>query len=209
MNDDLFPTNRLSSQHINSLPIIRFKGEIIMINTPEKADEHLSRLFQHPAIGFDTESRPSFKKGITYPLAIVQLATHETAYLLQIEKIRVPDILVDLFCNRKIKKIGIGIKNDLEKLQSIRPFIPNDFIDLSAIATRKGIIQVGARALSARYLEHRVTKNAQRSNWSNSNLSEKQKIYAATDAWICLQIYPLLIEDPSEYRQPEARSSDS
>lgn len=204
---DLFSSNRLSSLYINSLPIIRFKGEIIMINTPELADGHLPDLCQHPTIGFDTESRPSFKKGISYPISIIQLATQDTVYLLQIEKIKLPDTLIDLFSSRHITKVGIGTKNDLEKLQAIRPFFQNNFLDLSKIASRKGIIQVGARALTARYLGHRLTKNAQRSNWSNHQLSEKQKLYAATDAWICLQIYPLLIADSSDYHLQDDRPS--
>lgn len=206
---DQSPINRLSSQYINSLPIIRFRGEMIVINTPELAETHLPDLYRQTAIGFDTESRPSFKKGISYPLSLVQLATHDTAYLLQIEKIQLPGILADLLSNRKIKKIGIGTKNDLEKLQAIRPFRPNNFLDLSTFAAQRGIIQVGARALTARYLEQRLTKNAQRSNWSKFPLTEKQKLYAATDAWVCLQIYPLLMADTSDYRQPEAQPSHS
>lgn len=200
--------NRMSSEYINSLPIIRFKGQIIVINQADQANGLISRFRQEKYIGFDTESRPSFSKGISYPPSIIQLATQDTVYLFQLEKIRLFDELVDFFLDQNIKKIGIGTKNDIEKIQEIRKFQARGFIDLSKIAAQKGIIQVGARALTARYLEQRLTKTAQKSNWARAQLTRKQKEYAATDAWICLQIYPLLLSDPIDYSQVEPVSAN-
>lgn len=155
----------------------------------------------------DTESRPSFSKGISYPPAIIQFATQHTAYLLRLDTIRFPNALVSLLENREVAKIGIGLTEDIKKLQNLRYFQMNNCIDLSKIAEKKGIIQVGARALTARYLKQRLTKSAQTSNWAVSSLSEKQKVYAATDAWVCLQIYPRLISDESHYK-PENSEPD-
>jgi hypothetical protein len=200
--------NRMSSDYINSLPIIRFRGQIIVINQTDQTNGLFSRLRQEKYIGFDTESRPSFSKGISYLPSIIQLSTQDAVYLFQLEKTRLFDELVDFFSDQNIKKIGIGTKNDIEKLQEIRKFQARGFIDLSKIAAQKGIIQVGARALTARYLEQRLTKTAQKSNWARAQLTQKQKEYAATDAWICLQIYPLLLSDPIDYSQFEPASTN-
>ncbi|MCK4835155.1 MAG: 3'-5' exonuclease domain-containing protein 2 [Candidatus Aminicenantes bacterium] len=201
---ELYQTNRLSSIYINSLPIIRFKGTVIVVNEKKQANRIIQKLNREAIIGMDTESRPSFSKGISYPPSIIQFATHHTAYLFRLKTIQFPDSLADLLENKNIAKIGIGLKDDIQKLQSLRKFQMKNCIDLSKIAEKKGIIQVGARALTARYLEHRLTKTAQTSNWALPHLTEKQKIYAATDAWICLQIYPLLIADQLNYHQMDA-----
>jgi ribonuclease D len=197
--------NRMSSDYINSLPIIHFQGKVILINHIEQANGLLKRLKNEKHIGFDTESRPSFSKGVSYPPSIIQLATHNTAYLFQLEKTLIFDELVDLFSSPGIKKIGIGTQNDIDKLQEIRKFQARGFIDLSNIAAQKGIIQVGARALTARYLKQRLTKSSQKSNWSNAQLTPKQQEYAATDAWVCLKIYPLLLSDPTDYSQLDSQ----
>lgn len=201
--------NRMSSDYINSLPIIHFQGKVIVINDIEQANGFLKRLKSEKYIGFDTESRPSFSKGISYLPSIIQLATQNAAYLFQLEKTRILDELVDLFSSPSIKKIGIGTQNDIEKLQEIRKFQARGFIDLSKIAAQKGIIQVGARALTARYLEHRLTKSSQKSNWALGHLTQKQKEYAATDAWICLKIFPLLLSDSTDYSQLDSQLIDN
>lgn len=191
--------NRLSSGYINSLPIIRFRGRIIVVNDRKQATRIFQKLGKESLIGMDTESRPSFSKGVSYPPSIIQFATGNTAYLFRLEAIRFPDPLVALLENRKVAKIGIGLTDDIKKLRELREFQIKNCVDLSKIAEKKGIIQVGARALTARYLKHRLTKSAQTSNWALPHLSEKQKIYAATDAWVCLQIHPHLISDHSRY----------
>jgi ribonuclease D len=160
-------------------------------------------------VGFDTESKPAFKKGISYPISLLQLATHDTAYLFQLKKTGFSDALADFLANEKFKKIGIGVNADIEKLQELKKFIPRGFIDLSKIAKDKGIIQVGARALTARYLGRRLVKTAQKTNWAQPQLSWKQRVYAAADAWVCLQVYPRLSSDATDYRQfSEAEEDD-
>jgi ribonuclease D len=193
--------NRLSREYINTLPIIRFDGEVIIVTEEEAAVKILELLLQEHTIGFDTESRPSFTKGKAYPISLLQLSTESTAYLFQLKKTGFPDQLVALLESEQIKKIGVGIKNDIEKLQELRSFKAGGFVDLSKIAADKGIIQVGLRGLTARYMERRLTKTAQKTNWAQSQLTYKQLIYAASDAWICLQIYPHLLADPTNYLQ--------
>jgi len=197
----LLKVNRLSREYINSLPIIRFEGKVVVVNLTEQEEEVIQQLRSETCVGFDTESKPAFKKGISYPTSLVQLATHDTAYLFQLDKIGFSDGLVDFLSDGSIKKIGIGVKNDIKKLQELREFTPAGFIDLSQIAKGKGIIQIGARGLTARYIERRLAKTAQKTNWAQSQLTRKQQIYAACDAWICLEIYPHLMADNTDYRQ--------
>jgi ribonuclease D len=198
---DLSLTNRFSKEYINSLPIIRFDGNVVMVTGEQQAEDVLKHLMEETWVGFDTESKPSFTKGTSYPVSLVQFSTQDTAYLFQLKKTGFSDRLVELLENKQIKKIGVGIKADIAKLQELRSFIAGGFVDLSELAAAKGIIQVGVRGLTARYLHRRLPKTAQKTNWARSKLTMKQQIYAASDAWICLQIYPLILEDTTDYHQ--------
>lgn len=193
-------SNRLSSEHINSLPIIKFKGKVVVVDSKEQEEEVIKLLRNERYVGFDTESKPAFKKGVSYPISLVQIATNNSAYLLQLKKTGFSDALADFLADESIKKIGVGVKNDIVKLKELKEFMAGGFIDLSTIAAEKGIIQIGARGLTARYITRRLVKSSQKTNWANPELTEKQQVYAASDAWICLQIYPLLLADPLDYR---------
>jgi ribonuclease D len=198
---ELLQENRLSREYINELPIVRFEGEVVLVDEPQQAETVVRRLSGERCVGFDTESRPAFKKGESYPVSLVQLATHDTAFLFQLEKCGFPDTLAELLADGTIKKIGVGIKHDIEKLQELKKFTSAGFIDLSKIAKEKGIIQIGARSLTARYLGCRLVKSSQKTNWAKRHLTRKQQLYAAADAWICLEIYPRLKADKTDYRQ--------
>ena len=198
---ELIMANRLSKEYINSLPIIRFEGKVVTVTAAEQADEVLDKLMMETHVGFDTESKPSFTKGTFHPVSLVQFATPDSAYLIQLKKTGFPARLVELLENEKIRKIGVGLKADIAKLQEFKPFQPRGFVDLSQLAAEKGIIQVGVRGLTARYMQQRLAKTAQKTNWAKPDLTWKQQIYAASDAWICLQIYPRLLADTTDYRQ--------
>ena len=198
---DYILANRLSSDYINTLPIVRFEGEVVIVDNKEQEEKVIKLLRKEKYVGFDTESKPAFKKGVSYPISLVQLATHDTAYLIQVKKTGFTDSLADFLSNKKIKKIGVGVKNDITKLNELKDFTAGGFIDLSTIASEKGIIQIGVRGLTARYTAHRLVKSSQKTNWAKSELTRKQQLYAASDAWICLQIYPRLLGDTIDYRQ--------
>lgn len=199
-NEGEIKQNRLSKEYINSLPIIKFNGNISVIDDIDSAEYALDFLQNEEFIGFDTESKPAFKKGESYPISLIQFSTLDKAFLFQIDKTGFIDSLKELLESKFTKKIGIGIDADNKKLTELSAEIKTaGFIDLKKLAEEKGIVQSGARALSARYLKHRITKSAQRSNWANSVLTNKQIKYAATDAWICIKIYPLLLKDNYKY----------
>lgn len=199
----LLEQNRLSRDYVNSLPIIRFEGEVKVINDVSSASKIIKKLSREKMLGFDTESKPSFKPGVSHPISLIQISTLKTSYLFQVNGNGLIPLLEPLLTSPKIKKVGVGLAHDINKLKGFNDVTLDGLIDLSLLAKEKGIIQTGARGLTARYLQKRLVKTAQTTNWARSELSEKQKNYAATDAWVCLKIYPLLKKDKINYKKFE------
>jgi len=138
----------------------------------------------------------------------------KTSYLFQINGNGLIPLLEPLLTSNNIKKIGIGLAHDINKLKGFNGITLRGLIDLSMLAQGKGIIQTGARGLTARYLQKRLVKTAQTTNWARLELSDKQKNYAATDAWVCLKIFPLLMKDKIDYKKfeddlPEKKSGEN
>ncbi|MEN8222909.1 MAG: 3'-5' exonuclease [Acidobacteriota bacterium] len=199
----LLEQNRLSRDYINSLPIIRFEGKVQIVNDASTATKIIKKLSKEKMLGFDTESKPSFKPGVSHPISLIQISTLKISYLFQVNGNGLIPLLEPLLSSQKIKKVGVGLAHDINKLKGFNDVTLNGLIDLSILAREKGIIQTGARGLTARYLEKRLVKTAQTTNWARVELSEKQKNYAATDAWVCLKIYPLLKKDKIDYKKIE------
>jgi len=204
-------TLRLEKDFINTLPPLTFKGRIIEVMDRTSADRIALELMKHKVLGFDTESRPSFRKGVSYPVALIQLASEDTAWLFRLRFCGFSQNLLKLLSSNHVKKLGIGLRDDISRLKDIRDFQPGGLVELCDIAAEKGIIQVGARPLTARYLHRRLIKSSQRSNWAAPKLTEKQKSYAATDAWVCLKLYPKLLADmryyPTEIKEEKTHNS--
>lgn len=195
--------NRIDKELITKLPGIRYTGRITIVDTPEYADKVFKSLESFPMLGFDTESKPAFRKGVSYPVSILQLSNDNESFIIQLKKTGIRKSMADVLSNSEIKKIGVGIRDDIKDLQKLINFEPGGFVDLSEIAGSKGIIQTGVRGLAARYLGKRVSKSAQRTNWANPSLTRKQLLYAAIDAWVCLKIYPKLMADDRKYYEVE------
>lgn len=200
--------SRISKEFINSLPLKKFDGEIIIIKDRKSGDKAIAELSKYDKVGFDTESRPAFRPGVSYPVSLLQLATEDKAYLFQLRTARFTDKMAAFMSNENILKIGIGLKDDIEKLKQFKKFKAKGFVDLSTIAANKGIVQPGLRALAARYLGVRISKTAQRTNWANQELNSKQIKYAATDAWICLKLYSHVINDNNKYKKPKKEEKE-
>lgn len=177
-----------------TLDIIRFEGSIVVIDDEDELEDLLKELATEPYVGFDTETKPSFRKGEYYDPAIIQISKEDIAYLIRIQKTGFSDALLEFFENPKVKKIGISIRDDLKDMRKVREFKPMGFVDLNNIADRLGITQIGVKSLTGIFLNRRVSKGQQTSNWENEELSEKQQNYAATDAWICHKMFAYLIE---------------
>ncbi|WP_258103693.1 3'-5' exonuclease [Marinoscillum sp. MHG1-6] len=184
----------ISKEEVQSLDLIRFEGDIYVIETKEELEKALSNLSQEEYVGFDTETKPSFTKGEYYDPALIQLSTLTQCYLIRLKKTGFTNDLVAFFENKRIKKIGISIRDDIRDLQKVRLFEPLGFLDLNHVAERMSITQIGVRSLTGIFLNRRVSKSQQTSNWENAQLTESQKNYAATDSWICMKILEILQE---------------
>ena len=188
---------------------ISFQGPITVVDNILKAEEALDKLFAAKCIGFDTESRPAFFKGQKFPVSIIQLATNEEAFIFQLKYVRFAGRLVELLSDESIIKVGVGVQDDIRRLNELCKFKHGGFFDLSAEMKRKGVVQSGARALTARYLGRKLVKSSQKTNWAVSRLTERQLEYAATDAWICLQLLDYVKNDKTDYRALIAAEQES
>jgi len=147
------------------------------------------KLTKGEIIGFDTETRPAFKKGVYYDCSLVQIALPGEVILFRLNKIGFPSILIDILSDESLHKIGIALHDDILQLKKIEPFEPNSFVDLNVICPKMGFESIGAKKLSALVLGIQISKRQQVSNWEKHELSDAQIRYAATDAWICREIF--------------------
>jgi len=183
----------ITAEEINQLPLRYFEGKISVISDASKLPKIISEARKHQVIGFDTETRPSFKKGQFFSVSLLQLAFDNKAYLIRINHTGVTEEIATLFETPGVVKVGVGIRDDIKALQKIRPFVPHDCIDLSILAKQSGLQVESVKKLCALLLGFRISKTAQTSNWEAPTLTQKQIEYAATDAWVCLKLYEKMI----------------
>jgi ribonuclease D len=166
-----------------------FKGEIVLIDNLKIFHEVFPRLLRSELLGFDTETRPTFKKGKKNTVSLIQLSTENLACLFRINRIGIPDELVELLSDPSVIKAGVAVHDDIRFLKGVRKFSPDGFIDLQTFVKDFGIQSSGLKKLAAIVLGFRISKRQQVTDWEAEQLSEAQQIYAATDAWVCHQIY--------------------
>jgi ribonuclease D len=166
-----------------------FKGEILIIEDLVTFHEVFPELHGVRMVGFDTETRPNFKKGRKNSVSLIQLSTDEKAYLFRINKIGIPDDLIKLLSDSKVTKVGVAVHDDIKYLASVKKFTPRGFVDLQTYVKDFGIQSSGLKKLTAIILGFRISKRQQVTDWEAEQLTEAQVIYAATDAWVCHEIY--------------------
>jgi ribonuclease D len=191
MKDNRFQEN-ITVEELQDYDLSWFKGEIVVVEDKKTFRKVLPRLLDEKVLGFDTESRPSFRKGHRNKVSLIQLATGNFACLIRINRIGVPAELADLLANPGIIKAGVAIHDDIRFLKRIRKFNPEGFIDLQGFVKDFGIQSSGLKKLTAIVLGFRISKRQQVTDWEAEKLSEPQQIYAATDAWVCREIYKKL-----------------
>ena len=182
-------SEKITKTFIQKLPIKQYEGEIKIIAEDKAVTLALDELYQESILGFDTESRPAFRKGETYPPSILQLSGATCVYLFQLQKIRDIKKLTTLLEDVAILKVGVAIRDDIKKLQQDTPFSPAGFIELSDFTRKQGIVHTGLRNLTALFLNFRISKGAQITDWSKSELSKAQIRYATTDAWVSRELF--------------------
>ena len=195
--------DKISNEQTALLPAIEFRGEIRIVEDERDIAAACKYLAEQPVIGFDTETRPSFRPGVTFRVSLLQLSSPEVCYLFRLNRIPLDKAILQLFENKRLLKVGADVAGDLRSLRQIRHFRDAGFIDLQAIAPEWGIAEKSLRKLSAIVLGQRVSKAQRLSNWEAATFTDKQKLYAATDAWVCTAIYDKLLHTP-KIKRPKA-----
>lgn len=186
----------ISKEEINELPLGQFEGKIYLIDSPDQVEDAVDFLEDQRIIGFDTETKPSFRKGQFNHVSLLQLSTSEQAFIFRLNKIGFPDPLRNLLEKENLVKVGAAVHDDLKGLRKLTDsFFPLSFFDLNDELKKVGFHNVGVRNLCGMVLKIRISKTEQVSNWEAEKLTEKQLRYAATDAWACLEIFNLLREE--------------
>ena len=193
-------TDKISNEETAALPAIEFKGEIRIIEHERDIVPACKFLMKQAVVGFDT---PSFRPGISYRVSLLQLSTPQLCFLFRLNKIPLAKPILQVLETDSILKIGADVAGDLRSLRQIRHFRDGGFVDLQSIASEWGIEDKSLRKLSAIVLRQRVSKAQRLSNWEAATLTDKQKLYAATDAWVCTAIYDKLLHTP-KIKRPKA-----
>jgi ribonuclease D len=185
-----FPEKKhITKAEINELPMQSYDGRILLFNTEAEAEAAASNLLKESLLGFDTETRPAFRKGESYDPSLLQLATENAVYLFQIQQCGLTPSLIKVLSSPDIIKAGVAIDRDIADLQSLEPFEADGFVELAVPAKKARIKNLGLRGLTAILFGFRISKKEQVSNWARAELTESQKTYAATDAWLGRKIY--------------------
>ena len=179
----------IEKSEVAGMPTAAFSGRIITIDTITDADKAVKALSSEKLLGIDTETRPSFRKGLQYEVSLIQLSTADTCFLIRLNRTGMPDSLVSLLENSEITKIGLSLHDDYQMLCRRRKFKAGGFLDLQQHVTKYGIEEKSLQKIFAIIFGQRISKSQQLTNWENDVLTDKQKLYAATDAWACLEIY--------------------
>jgi ribonuclease D len=202
--------HKFAKELIQWLPVVRFEGEVIIVDELSKVPDAVDYLSHQKFIGVDTEARPSFVRGIRYQTALLQMATEERCYLFRLSLIGLPQDVADIFANPDICKVGLAFKDDINGLRRRCNFKPSNCVDLQSIAGRYGILDLGLQKMFAICFGKKISKSQQLTNWENNLLTPEQARYASTDAWATLLIYkelmatePLPPEEAAEIKRAE------
>lgn len=180
---------KFDKNDIAALPKVLFEGRIFVILSEREANQAVDYLLRQPILGFDTETRPSFRRGQLHKVALLQVATPDTCFLFRLNRIGLCDSVVRLLSDKRVLKVGLSLKDDMHNLQLRRPFSQGTFVELQQEVQRLGVQDMSLQKLYANLLGGRISKTQQLTNWEADVLTEAQQRYAATDAWACIQLH--------------------
>ena len=179
----------VSKNEINVLPLKTYTGSIHLINSDVKMRAAVQALSSEKVLGFDTETRPAFKKGESYAPSLIQLAASDGVYIFQLRHVNSYEPLAGILADKKVLKAGIAVDDDIKKLNDLFSLGPSGFVELAEMAHRAGIKNAGVRGLAALLFGFRISKQTKCSRWDAPTLTSEQIVYSATDAWICRELY--------------------
>lgn len=174
---------------INSLPLVTFPGKIIVILNEYEADRAVEYLLSCDVLGVDTETRPAFRKGNNHKVALLQVATRKECFLFRLNHLGLPKSLLRLLSNKQVPMVGLSWHDDLMSLHRREQFEPGWFIDIQDIIGNLGIVDKSLQKLYANLFGEKISKRQRLTNWEADVLTERQKEYAAIDAWACIKLY--------------------
>ena len=180
-------TTLITRNEVNALPVRRYDGEVRIVG--DDAQSVLADVLKEEVVGFDTETRPSFRPGESYPPSLAQVATARAVYLFQVRDRAVAAAVAQVLAAEQVVKAGVALADDLKALKKLVEFSEKSIVDLGIAAKRQGLKQSGVRNLTALFLGFRIPKGTKTSNWARAQLTPQQVAYAATDAWACRELY--------------------
>lgn len=179
----------ISREEMSQLPIWRYKGPVYLVETQSDLQRAMQDVSREGVAGFDTETRPAFRRGVSYLPSLVQLATADAVYLFQVQVRDYSAAMREVFSSAEIIKAGVSVNDDLLNLRKLFEFEERAVVDLGRVAKRYGMKQTGVRNLAGIFLGTRIPKGTKITNWAARRLTPQQITYAATDAWACRELY--------------------
>ena len=186
--------NNIAKADIAQMPNELFEGRIIVIHALADVEKAVNYLKGFPIVGIDTETRPSFAKGKTYEVSLLQLSTEDTCFLFRLNYIGMPKALVDLLQDGRQLKVGLSLRDDIQNLNRKHKFEPRGFLDLQHYVKEMGIEAQSLQKIYALLFGKKISKSQRLTNWEADVLTDRQKGYAATDAWACVRMYKYMEE---------------
>ena len=184
----------ITKEEIAQLDVEKYKGKIVVVQTLDALDNAIAQLRSKKVIGFDTETKPSYIKGIIHHVSLIQLATEDTCFLFRVNKIDFPKLLTDLLSDPSIIKVGLSLRDDFHSIRRRTAISPQGFVDLQLLAPEYHIKDSSLQKMYAILFNKKISKGQRLTNWDAEALTENQQKYAALDAWACLKIYTKLKE---------------
>ena len=181
--------NKYDKEDIPKLPSVGFTGKIIVVMTANEAKKAVDYLLSQDVLGVDTETRPSFRKGENYQVSLLQVSSREICFLFRLNLMGMPPAIIRLLENKEVPMVGLSWHDDLTMLRRRANFEPGRFIDIQDMVGDLGIVDLSLQKLYANLFHQRISKRQRLSNWNADVLNDKQKLYAATDAWACIKLY--------------------
>ncbi|MBD5213648.1 MAG: 3'-5' exonuclease domain-containing protein 2 [Bacteroidales bacterium] len=184
----------IDKSQIHQMPVAKFPGKIYVIDNAADARSAVAYLMRQSAVGFDTETRPTFRKGETHNVALVQISTSDECFLFRVNLIGFCEPLRQLMESRDVLKIGLSTKDDFHGLARLAPIVPGGIIELQHFVGKYDITDQSLQKVYAIIFGEHITKGQRLTNWEAKTLTPAQQDYASLDAWACLRIYRHLSE---------------
>jgi len=186
---------KITKEEVNQMPVVFFEGKITLVDDLSKIQPAIEELRKSRIVGIDTETKPSFTRGIHYKVSLVQISTLDHCFLFRLNKISFPPALAEFLANERVKKIGLSLRDDFSGLNKHHAFKPANSIDIQMIIQSYGILELSLQKIYAILYGKKISKSQRLTNWESPELTELQQRYAATDAWASLKIYLQLMNE--------------